>query len=97
MFHRLTSFPNPFPQNVTLEEVTKAVQQEDFFKRTEFDSFITFDYQNTIVPWIQYSKVFKDPTNAPDESTKRRWQIYRYVFLNDSTLQLTVYLASAED
>ena len=79
MCHRATSFPNPFPQNLTLEEVTNAVKHKNFFKRIERDSFITFDYHNSGFPMTKYKKVYKDPTTAPDENTKRTWQILRYV------------------
>ena len=81
MCHRATSFPNPFPQDLTLEEVTNAVKNEKFFKRIERDSFITFDYHNSDQPVTQYNRVYKDPITAPGENTKRTWQIFRYVVL----------------
>jgi hypothetical protein len=72
-----------------LEEVVNAVENEKFFTRTDFDSFITFDYRKSRYPMLDYRRVFQDPNTATDEHTKRKWQIYRsaVLSLNFKTLQ----------
>jgi len=67
---------------LTLEEVVNAVEDEKFFTRTDFDSFITFDYRKSRNPMIDYRRVFQDPNTATDEHTKRKWQIYRSAVLS---------------
>jgi hypothetical protein len=68
---------NPFVENITLEEVTQAVAKHKFFKRIDWDTYITFDYDNSHFPMMQYKEVFKNPGTAPDTETKRLWQIFR--------------------
>ena len=67
---------------MTLEEVANAVENEKFFTRTDFDSFITFDYRKSRYPMLDYRRVFQDPNTATDEHTKRKWQIYRSAVLS---------------
>jgi hypothetical protein len=81
--HSLLSnqLPNIFPENITLEEVTAAVKEHKFFKRIDWGSYITFDYDNTHFPMMHYKQVFQQPSRAADPHTKRLWQILRLLIM----------------
>jgi hypothetical protein len=69
---------NPYPVNVTLEEIMNAIEPYGrFFKRMEDDRCITIDYDNTHFPMMQFKKVFRDPQLESDEKIKRELQVIR--------------------
>lgn len=43
---------------------------------------MSFDYNNEHFPMMKYKNVFKDPATAPNDATKRHWQLLRYSILS---------------
>lgn len=61
-----------FPVNITLEEARASVAGRIDFRETIAHDYVSFIYFLGMAP-----DLFPDPNTAPDEATKRLWQIRR--------------------
>jgi len=66
------SLPSLFPLNISLAEARASVAGRIDFRETIAHDYVSFIYFLGMAP-----DMFPDPETAPDESTKRLWQVRR--------------------
>ena len=66
-----------FPKNITLDEVRQSISGNNFFKEINHHSHISFTYDTTNNPMIDFHKIFTDPNSTGDSTQSRTFQLLR--------------------